>query len=146
MKKDLTHNLKIAFFIGLTLLILCTAAKVFMWNNLPLPTATISPKDENVVTTQGYTTTPNLGLRKPNYHQTGWSAHLDWNADKIDSLISGGGGILMVGTDANAQYSTIALAIAAAVSGDMIILSPGTYSETCTVPAGVTLRGVSRER
>ena len=88
MKKDLIHNLKIAGAIALTLIILCTAVKVFMWSNLPLPTATISDSvDFPDVVTQGYTTTTNLGLRKPNYHQTGWNTHINYDWDLLDSTV-----------------------------------------------------------
>ena len=49
--------------------------------------------------------------------------------------------ILTVG-DAGSEYSTVALAIAAASSGDVILVMTGTYAEKeLTVPVGVALRG-----
>jgi hypothetical protein len=41
------------------------------------------------------------------------------------------------------EYATLALAIASASSGDTILLPPGTYSGDITVPAGVTIQGMS---
>lgn len=43
------------------------------------------------------------------------------------------------------EYATIAAALAAASGGDTIWLPPGTYSGDVTIPAGVTLVGMSRE-
>lgn len=44
-----------------------------------------------------------------------------------------------------AEYATLALALAAASSGDTIWLPPGTYTGNHTVPAGVGVIGLSRE-
>lgn len=44
------------------------------------------------------------------------------------------------------SYSTIALAMAAASSGDKILLKPGTYAESFTIKAGVTLEGYDRKQ
>jgi hypothetical protein len=52
-----------------------------------------------------------------------------------------------VGTGARGGYPflTIALAIAAATSGDTIVIYPGTYTETgLTIPSGVAIVGVSQ--
>ena len=40
------------------------------------------------------------------------------------------------------EYLTITLALAAAVSGDSVIVGSGVYTESVVVPAGVTLSGV----
>jgi hypothetical protein len=42
----------------------------------------------------GYTTTPNLGLRKPTVGDLthDWTADLNYNADVLDAAFSGGGG------------------------------------------------------
>lgn len=39
------------------------------------------------------------------------------------------------------RYSTIGAAITAAVSGDQIVVGPGNYSESFTVPSGISIRG-----
>ena len=44
------------------------------------------------------------------------------------------------------SYSTIALAMAAAGSGDKILLKPGTYAESFTIKADVTLEGYDRKQ
>ena len=49
-------------------------------------------------------------------------------------LFSGSGALL-------AEYATIATALAAATSGDIVEIPAGTLTENVTVPAGVTLRG-----
>lgn len=49
------------------------------------------------------------------------------------------------GTNPPTEYTTLAAAIAAASSEDTIWLPPGEYSGDVTVPAGVTLLGMSRE-
>ncbi len=54
--------------------------------------------------------------------------------------------ILTVG-DAGSEYSTITAALAAASSGDVVLVMPGTYAEKeLTIPDGVTLRGADRNR
>lgn len=50
-------------------------------------------------------------------------------------LFSGGGALL-------AEYATIATALAAATSGDIVEIPAGTLTENVTIPAGVTLRGM----
>jgi len=49
------------------------------------------------------------------------------------------------GGDATRPFATIAAAIAAAASGDLILIRPGTYTLTAgfTIPAGVSIRGAS---
>lgn len=49
-------------------------------------------------------------------------------------------------TDPDAQYSTIASAIAAASANDLILIDVGTFSETITLDKKVTLRGAGRDR
>ena len=39
------------------------------------------------------------------------------------------------------SFSTITLALAGAISGDIVVVGPGTYAESFTIPAGVTVRG-----
>lgn len=56
-------------------------------------------------------------------------------------------GVITVGS-ANADYTTPAAALAVAVSGQTVLVFPGTYVidvAGLTVPAGVTLQGVSRD-
>lgn len=48
-------------------------------------------------------------------------------------------------TDPDADYSTIAVAITAAVAGDVIEIDPGTYTEILTVNKAITLRGRDRD-
>jgi len=43
------------------------------------------------------------------------------------------------------EYATLAAALSAATSGDVILLPPGTYSGDITVPAGASVVGVNRE-
>ena len=52
-------------------------------------------------------------------------------------------GVVLVSPLFRATHATIAAAIAAAVSGDIILLGPGSYSESFTIPAGVSLVGSS---
>lgn len=49
-------------------------------------------------------------------------------------------------TNANADYSTIAAAIAAASAGTVIFIAPGTYAEQLTLKDGVTLIGMGSTR
>lgn len=55
--------------------------------------------------------------------------------------IAGGPGVQLITPTAITPFATITLALAAAVSGDIVQVGPGTYAESVTVPAGVTLRG-----
>ena len=57
----------------------------------------------------------------------------------LDSVLLSAGD----GTPA-AEYATLTLACAAAASGGTIWLAPATYAESFTVPAGVTVVGLSR--
>lgn len=50
-------------------------------------------------------------------------------------------GITLISGASVSRYSTIADAIAASSSGDAILVGPGTYAESFTVPAGVTMQG-----
>ena len=52
-------------------------------------------------------------------------------------------GVILVTATATTSFATIALAIAAASSGDTIWLGPGSYAESFTLPAGVHLRGIA---
>ncbi len=78
------HNIESFLALSIAIVALVIALKS------PRPTA--EPKDTfnaepSAVAVQGYTTTANINLRKPNYHQTGWNTHLDWNSDTIDGLL-----------------------------------------------------------
>lgn len=61
---------------------------------------------------------------------------------------SGGGGDLvgvwLVTDAAQAQYPSITAALAAASSGDAVVVGPGDYAESFSVPAGVALRAHTR--
>jgi hypothetical protein len=52
-------------------------------------------------------------------------------------------GVNLVTTTAVTPYATIAAALADAGVGDAVLVGPGTYAESITVPAGVTLKGVN---
>lgn len=58
---------------------------------------------------------------------------------KLKQIELFGGRVLTVGD--GAQYSTITAALAAASSGDTILVGPGTYSEQITGVSGVCLKG-----
>ncbi|GAH39095.1 unnamed protein product, partial [marine sediment metagenome] len=53
---------------------------------------------------------------------------------------SGGAVVTLVSGGNRTGYATITLGLAAASSGDVVWVSPGSYSESVTVPAGVTLQ------
>jgi len=70
-------------------------------------------------------------------------------AGSDDTLVDGDGntlgfpsGVLIKNNAGTTEYATISLAIAAAVSGDLIEVPPGTWAESFTIPAGVTVKGV----
>mgnify|MGYP000645742242 CR=1 FL=1 len=44
------------------------------------------------------------------------------------------------------HYSTIAAALAASVSGDLVTAALGDHAESVTIPAGVMLRGYGRDQ
>ena len=52
-------------------------------------------------------------------------------------------GVVLSSPGGSSAHGTIASAVAAAVSGDCIILGPGTYAESFTLPFGVSLIGQS---
>lgn len=68
-------------------------------------------------------------------------------ASSGDVLVDGDGNaignlngiILQTGTTA-VEYATITLALAAAIAGNVVLVPPGTYAESFTIPAGVVLR------
>lgn len=43
------------------------------------------------------------------------------------------------------SYATIDAALLASVSGDVVLLGPGSYAESIVVPAGVTIKGLSKD-
>ena len=47
--------------------------------------------------------------------------------------------VLLVNPSVTTEHSTIALAIASAVSGDTILVGPGTYAESFVIPDGVSM-------
>lgn len=50
-------------------------------------------------------------------------------------------GIKLFSSGAVTTYSTIAAALAAAISGDIVYVGPGTYTESITIPDGVRILG-----
>lgn len=56
----------------------------------------------------------------------------------LDTILLHHGGII------TGEYATLALAIAAAAANDTLFVPPGTWSGDVTVPANVTVRGLSR--
>jgi len=70
--------------------------------------------------------------------------HKLWVNGAIEQLW---GNVLVVSKDGRGDYSTVAAACSAASSGDVILVMPGTYTETsnCNLPAGVSLIGVNRD-
>lgn len=68
----------------------------------------------------------------------------NWKIVSQEDAGAGGGGIVgvnLVTPTSTTSYSTIAAALAAASSGDAVVVGPGVYAESVTVPAGVTLSG-----
>ena len=66
-----------------------------------------------------------------------------------DTLVDGNGnalgglnGIVLQNGTSSVEYATITLALAAASSGDIVRVPPGTYAESFTIPAGVVVRSV----
>ena len=53
-------------------------------------------------------------------------------------------GVTLITPTGLTEYTTIASALAAASSGDIVEVGPGTYAESVTIPSGVTLRGSAR--
>lgn len=71
---------------------------------------------------------------------------------RITAAANGGfGGVIMVdtvngtasGALNGAPFKTISQALAVAVSGNLVLVYPGTYTETISIPAGVTVQGAS---
>lgn len=59
------------------------------------------------------------------------------------SLVSSSSQIVLARSDGSrTAYGTIAAALAAAVSGDAVLVGPGTFAESLTIPAGVLLQGM----
>lgn len=58
----------------------------------------------------------------------------------IVDQVNGNNGTASVG---GLPYLTIAAALAAAASGQQVYILPGTYSESITIPTGVSIRGIS---
>jgi hypothetical protein len=63
-----------------------------------------------------------------------------WDGAAWQSLTAGTYGISLVTGSSATRYTTIAAALAAASSGDVVKLGPGTYAESITVPSGVVLK------
>jgi hypothetical protein len=55
--------------------------------------------------------------------------------------IGGVSGVLLISSTNRVRYSTISAAINNASSGDLILVGPGTYAESFTIPAGVVVNG-----
>jgi len=58
----------------------------------------------------------------------------------LDDVV-GGFGVQLITSTTIKPYSTIGAALAVASAGDIVSVGPGTWNESVTVPAGVTLRG-----
>lgn len=65
---------------------------------------------------------------------------------RLDQLESSGGltGVTLISGAGSTGHTTLASALAAASSGDLILVGPGTYSESVTIPAGVVVKGAGR--
>jgi len=65
-----------------------------------------------------------------------------WNSVPAASVSVGGvAGVVLVSGLNKTSYSTITAALADASSGDMVLVGPGNWAESVTVPAGVSLNG-----
>lgn len=51
-----------------------------------------------------------------------------------------------IGSREGSPFLTISAALSNAQSGDTVIIMPGTYNESITIPAGVSIRGVDQEK
>ena len=61
--------------------------------------------------------------------------------DILNDVYSGSGNNTIISVGAGLKYTTLSVAIAAAVAGYDIDVKPGTYTETVTVPTGINLIG-----
>lgn len=73
---------------------------------------------------------------------------LEYTGDEIKGKALTGvgsidGEIFIVGGES--EYTTISSAISAAAEGDLILVLPGTYTETVAISKGVTVRGTTRD-
>ena len=126
------------------LCLVCVGYSVFL-RPLPVREAAESEALSGVAVTQGYSLTTGGLFRKPNYHQPGWGTTTNWDWEKADAALTGGGTVLTVDPSGNGQYATITLALAAADAGDVVVVLPGAYDEAIKIPAGVAVVGTSRE-
>lgn len=62
----------------------------------------------------------------------------------LKQLEASGGltGVILISGSTVTSHATITAALAAAVFGDLVLVGPGTYAESFTVPSGVLLRSV----
>jgi pectin methylesterase-like acyl-CoA thioesterase len=67
---------------------------------------------------------------------------------QLTNLPSGVIGVVLVDMTAGTrqEYATITAALAAASAGDTVLVGPGTYAESFTIPAGVVLKGQGGSR
>jgi len=91
----------------------------------------------SLVTLTGNTNDIDIGLDS--------SVVLESELDNIPGAVNG---VVLLDTSAGTRisYASITLALAAASAGDVVICGPGTYAESFTVPAGVTVLGQSGSR
>lgn len=84
-------------------------------------------------------------------HALGGASHTSSTLAQLNALISDAtlgpanfgsiiGVVLSKFAGGEAPYATIALALAAASSGDIVLVGPGVYAESVTIPADVTLQ------
>jgi len=62
-------------------------------------------------------------------------------ASSSGSDLGGIVGVELITSTSRVKYSTISGALAAAVQGNSVIVGPGLYNESITIPDGVTLKG-----
>ena len=67
------------------------------------------------------------------------------NGADVELILAAAKNVLEV-AESGRKYSTIASALLDAASGDVVLIHPGEYSETITVPENVTLLGVDRRK
>jgi hypothetical protein len=111
-------------------------------------------KNSNIVTVQAQSGTGNWTMQLPTsagvdkrVMQTNGSGVLTWSPSTQF------GGVIRVdktyGNDTNGSvggdpFLTINAALAVASSGNLVLVFPGSYDETITIPSGVSVRGVGR--
>lgn len=108
----------------------------------PIKLDDLAAPDNNTdldATTSAHGLLPKLGGGTVNFLRADGS----WGAPPSSEGIGGVTEVVLIDASGatKAAYSTIAAAIAAAASGDTVLVGPGTWAESFTVPAGVTVEG-----